>query len=327
MDTPLRIHHYDTRAEGEAAVRDGDIDVLVVDARRLEWRTHADEPVKAVVTGAIQLVAARDRAEAAGMEPDELLAVVEPVPVTNTELGRVEARSPDDETAAFVMTMVLFFAISTYGAMVLSGVVERSPAARSRFCSPACRPGACWPARSPVSVFSGWPRSRTAHRGARRRFIADSSTSPPSAAKSWRGRSCGSCWATPSTPRCSAPWDHSRPDPEDASSVTGPVSIILVLGFMVSFAAIGSADTTWAHLVSWFPLTTPLAMPNRIATGAATWWGSTGRCPCSPSRPSPGSSSSAAASTPGRSSTPVRPSRSLRHGEGMECGHELVRDT
>jgi ABC-2 type transport system permease protein len=59
---------------------------------------------------------------------------------------------------------------------------------------------------------------------------------------------------------------------EDASSVTGPVSILLVLGFLVSFAAIGSADTTWAQLVSWFPITAPLAMPNRIAMGVATWW-------------------------------------------------------
>ena len=59
---------------------------------------------------------------------------------------------------------------------------------------------------------------------------------------------------------------------EDASSVTGPVSIILVVGFLVSFAAIGSADTTWARLVAWFPITAPLAMPNRIAMGAATWW-------------------------------------------------------
>jgi hypothetical protein len=50
------------------------------------------------------------------------------------------------------------------------------------------------------------------------------------------------------------------------------VSVILVLGFIVSFAAIGSADTTWARLVAWFPLTAPLAMPNRIAMGAATWW-------------------------------------------------------
>ena len=59
---------------------------------------------------------------------------------------------------------------------------------------------------------------------------------------------------------------------EDASSVTGPVSTLLVLAFMVSFAAIGSADTTWAQLVSWLPITAPLAMPNRIAMEAATWW-------------------------------------------------------
>jgi ABC-2 type transport system permease protein len=59
---------------------------------------------------------------------------------------------------------------------------------------------------------------------------------------------------------------------EDASSVTGPVTIVLVLAFVVSFAAIGGVDTTWARLVSWFPLTAPLAMPSRIAMGAAAWW-------------------------------------------------------
>ena len=47
-----------------------------------------------------------------------------PVPVTNVELGQVAGRSPDDETAAFIMTVLLFMAIATYGAMVLSGVVE-----------------------------------------------------------------------------------------------------------------------------------------------------------------------------------------------------------
>ncbi|HEY7072263.1 MAG TPA: hypothetical protein VH479_19200, partial [Acidimicrobiales bacterium] len=37
-------------------------------------------------------------------------------------------------------------------------------------------------------------------------------------------------------------------------------------------AAIGSVEETWARLVSWFPLTAPLAMPTRIAMGAAVWW-------------------------------------------------------
>ena len=63
---------------GEQAVRDEDVDVLVVDARRLEWQGRADEQLQAVVTGAIQLVAVQQRAAAAGIDPDDLLRAGRP---------------------------------------------------------------------------------------------------------------------------------------------------------------------------------------------------------------------------------------------------------
>jgi hypothetical protein len=44
------------------------------------------------------------------------------------------------------------------------------------------------------------------------------------------------------------------------------------VGYLVSLAAIGSPTTTWATVVSLIPLTVPLAMPGRIAMGAAAWW-------------------------------------------------------
>ncbi|MGZ4741152.1 MAG: hypothetical protein ACXVLM_18125, partial [Ilumatobacteraceae bacterium] len=56
VGTKVKIHRYDTLAAGEAAVRKGDVDVLVVDARRLEWKRKADEKARAVVAAAIQLV-------------------------------------------------------------------------------------------------------------------------------------------------------------------------------------------------------------------------------------------------------------------------------
>lgn len=208
VETTIRIHRYDTRLRGEAAVRDGDLDVLVVDARQLEWRKRADEQLKAVVSGAIELVAVRDRAEAAGMNPDELLAIAQPVALTNIELGRVEGGGADDETAAFLVTMVLFFGISTYGAMVLSGVIEEKS---SRIVEVLL-------ARMPA-----------------RNLLA--------------GKIAGI-----------------------GLLGLGQIAILLVLGLMVSFAAMGSIDTTWARLISWFPTTAPLAMPNRIAMGVASWW-------------------------------------------------------
>jgi len=72
VGTKTRIHNYDDLAGAEQAVRDGKVDVLVVDANRLEWQRRADEQLKAVVTGAIQIVAVQDRAAAAGMSENDL---------------------------------------------------------------------------------------------------------------------------------------------------------------------------------------------------------------------------------------------------------------
>jgi ABC-2 type transport system permease protein len=273
VDTTIRIHHYDTRSEGEAAVRDGDIDVLLVDARQLEWRNRADEQLKAVVIGAIQLVALRDRAEAAGINPDELLTIVEPVSVTDIELGQVEGRSPDDETAAFLMTMVLFFAISTYGAMVLSGVVEEKSSRTVEVLL------ARMPARSllagkiaGIGLLGLAQVTATAIVALVAASFADSFDVPAvrGGVIAWAIVWFVLGYVLYATVFGTLGSLASRT--EDASSVTGPISIILVLSFMVSFATLGSVDTTWARLVSWFPLTAPLAMPNRIALGAATWW-------------------------------------------------------
>jgi len=59
---------------------------------------------------------------------------------------------------------------------------------------------------------------------------------------------------------------------EDTQAVAGPVSGLLVIGYFVSFATIGSPSALWARLVSYFPAFAPFAMPNRIAMGGAEWW-------------------------------------------------------
>ena len=229
--------------------------------------------LEAIATGAIQLVAIRDRAAAAGIDPDELLAMVEPVPVTNVELGQVAGRSPDDETAAFIMTLVLFGAISTYGAMVLSGVVEEKSSrtvevllarmpARNLLAGKIAGIGllglAQIAATAVVAVTVGAMVDsvdipavrRQRHRlggglvPARLRAVRHRVRHPRLARLAHRGR-----------------LERHRPGHHRARA--------RVHGL---FATIGSADTTWAQLVSWFPLTAPLAMPNRIAMGAASWW-------------------------------------------------------
>ena len=94
VEVTIRVHRYGDVAAAEEAVRDEDVDVLVVDGRQLTWRGEADERLRAVVTGAIQLVAVQERATAAGIDPHELLALIAPVPIENEVLGIAAGAAP-----------------------------------------------------------------------------------------------------------------------------------------------------------------------------------------------------------------------------------------
>jgi ABC-2 type transport system permease protein len=271
--TTIRIHLYDNVVAGEQAVRDAKVDVLVVNAQQLDWRRRADEQLKAVVTGAIQVVAIRERATAAGVNPDDLLAMVAPVAVNNVELSQVSGRSADDETVAYVLTLVLFFAISFYGAQVLNGVIEEKSSrvvevllarmpSRNLLAGKIAGIGLLGLAQIAVTAVVALVAVAFA-----------TSVDLPAA------RGAVIAWAVVwfvlgyllyATAFGTLGSLASRS--EDAMTVTGPLMVALVLAYFASYAAIGSPDTTWARLVSWFPPTAPFAMPNRIAMGAATWW-------------------------------------------------------
>jgi hypothetical protein len=46
----------------------------------------------------------------------------------------------------------------------------------------------------------------------------------------------------------------------------------MAVAYFASFATIGQPDSVFARAISYFPLTAPMAMPGRIAMGAAAWW-------------------------------------------------------
>lgn len=273
VGTTIRTRAYDTIPAGEEAVRDGKVDVLVVDGKRLEWQRRADDQLKALATNAIQILAVQDRAEAAGIPAADLAALLAPVPVTSVELGQVAGRSPDDETATFIITVLLFMSIATYGAMVLSGVVEEKSSrvvevllaripARNLLAGKIAGIGLLGLAQITVTALAALVAVTTVN-----------SVDLPAVrggVLTWAVVWFILGYALYATLFGALGSLASRP--EDAQSAAGPVSVVLVLVYFLSFAAIGSADTTWARVVAWFPATAPIAMPSRIAMGAASWW-------------------------------------------------------
>jgi ABC-2 type transport system permease protein len=273
VDITTRVHRYRDVASGERAVRDGRVDVLVDGTHRLVWRRQADEQLQAVVTGAIQLVALQQRAAAAGIDPGQLAAVVTPVRVDNVELGGVEGRTPDDETAAFVMTVLLFIAISTYGNLVLTGVVEEK-SSRVVEVLLARMPARNLLAGKVVGIgVLGLGQIAVTGVAALVAIAAVDSVDAPSVRGSviaWMVVWFVLGYALFAMVYGALGSLASRT--EDAQSAAGPVQALLIAGYFLSFAAIGRPESGFARVLSWFPVTAPLAMPNRIAMGAVAWW-------------------------------------------------------
>lgn len=267
------VRRYDTTDAGEQAVRRGTVDVLVVDGRRLEWQRRADEELKALVTGAIQIVAVQERAAAAGIEPDVLGALLAPVAVENEEIGRVAGRTSDDETATYVLSLVLFLSISVYGAMVLTGVVEEKSSRVVEVLLARIPSWSLLAGKIAGIGLLGLVQVVVTGVGAVVAVSALDVADIPVARTevvAWAAVWFVVGYALIATAYGVLGSLASRS--EDASSVTGPLTVVLIAAYFAGFATIGSADELWARLVSWFPITAPFAMPGRIAMGATTWW-------------------------------------------------------
>ncbi len=273
-DTTIHLRRFDNLAAGEQALRDEDVDVLVVEAQRLEWRGRADAELQSLVVDAIQVATVQQRAAAAGVDPDTVARMLSPVPVESVQIGATPGRSADDGTAAVLMTVALMTAIIIYGNLVLTGVVEEKS---SRVVEVLL---ARVPARAllggkvvGIGLLGLGQLAVTAVVALLASMAVDSVDLPSvtGGVLAWVLVWFVLGYALYAMVYGALGSLASRT--EDAQAVAGPVGYVLIAGYWVSFMALSAdPDGLWARMLSLFPATAPLAMPGRIALGATAWW-------------------------------------------------------
>ena len=272
-DLEVKVGRYANLEAGQEAVREGDIGLLIVDGERLEWQRRVDPELRAVTVAAIQSLSIRERAEAAGIDPDTLSEVISPVEVTDVELGQVAGRSLDDETATFVMTVLLFMAMNTYGAMVLTGVVEEKSSRVVEVLLARMPPRNLLAGKiAGIGLLGFGQFALTAIAALIAINVVDTFDVPAvrSSVLAWLVAWFVLGFAFYATVFGALGSLASRI--EDTQSVAGPLSLLMLLAYFVAFATIGSPDTTWARVVSFLPPTAPLSMPARMAMSEPAWW-------------------------------------------------------
>ncbi len=59
---------------------------------------------------------------------------------------------------------------------------------------------------------------------------------------------------------------------EEVQSVTVPIAMPLLVGYLLVYVAIGSPNATWLRVLSFVPPLSATLMPARIALGHIAWW-------------------------------------------------------
>jgi ABC-2 type transport system permease protein len=274
VDMRVRVHRFDDPDAGEEAVRDEEVDVLVADARVLTWRGEPDEQLRGLLTAAINRVALEDRAAAAGISQDELAVLAAPVPIENEELAIAAGRSRDDETAAYVMSILLLSALALYGQLVLTGVVQEK----------SSRVVEVLLARVPASTLLAGKVSGigllglaqfavTALAALAATMVVDAVDIPAVSGEVLAWVVVWFVLGYVVYAMAYGAFGSLASRVEDASSLAAPATSVLIVGYWASLIAIGNdPDGGWSQLLSLFPATAPFAMPARIALGAAAWW-------------------------------------------------------
>ncbi|MEO5725003.1 MAG: ABC transporter permease [Ilumatobacteraceae bacterium] len=260
-------------AAAASALRDGTVDAVVDAATStLQFHTRVDPATAALISAAWGRADARQVAISLGLTPAQVDQVTAPPPLTVTTISPPKSENGLGRLVGMVAAVLLFFCVSTFGALVLTGVVEEKSSAVVEILLSHVRAhvllagkvlgiGTIALAQFAVFVVAGLASLKI------------SGTSVPTAV--WVSLPTTMGWfiggfALYSMLFALAGSLVSRQ--EDAQAASAPITIVFVVAYLLVFLVSGNPGATAPTILSMVPPLAPLLMPLRMATGSAAVW-------------------------------------------------------
>lgn len=263
---------YGTEEELRTAVRDGEVDIGVVDDSIVMTGPNTDPELTALVGTAIVAADLSRQADDLGLDP----AVIQGLLTAGPTIENVEPEDEDEtarSVAAFIGTVLLFISIVTYGQWILIGVVEEKS---SRV----------------VEVVLGTVRPRYLLAGkvvgigilglAQLLAVAGLGLYVARATNTFDVPDVGvNLFATIilwfllgftffASGFAVAGSLVSRQ--EEAQNASFPLTLIMLVGYFTATTALSGGDNPVLRALSVIPPFSPMTMPLRQAAGDALWW-------------------------------------------------------
>jgi ABC-2 type transport system permease protein len=267
LDTDVEVVVYPDVTAAEQAVRDDDVDIALVDDAII-WERTTNDIDAAIVRSAAQAAATVARADAAGIDEEELADLLQPVALEDRFLEPEDADRGVRIATASIGVVMLFIAIQSYGNMVLMGVVEEKSSRVVEVLLNHVRPRNLLAGKVLGIGALGLLQLVLVVAAALAALALSQGVDVPNVPVDalvwfviWFLLGFG-LYAT-----AFAMGGSLVSRQEDASSVVTPINIPFIGSYVLSFAIAGTPDSTFAKVLSLVPLTAPMVMPVRIAAG------------------------------------------------------------
>lgn len=255
-----------------------DLDVVVTDAPALVWADDPDAELEPILRGAVTQLAVVERAERLGVDPAEIGPLFAPVDLPSTSVGEAATPNEDERRGpqaliATVGMVLLFVSITFYGSYILMSVIEEKQNRVVEVLLAHVEPRDLLAAKVLGHGALGLAQFLALALVATIGLAMTTAIEVPSG--SYGAIAATVMWFLLGYSFYSILYGAlgslaSRT--EDAQSAVGPLTILLMVAYFVSFTTINSPDGLVAVIGSFLPPTAPLMMPIRTALTDVPLW-------------------------------------------------------
>lgn len=273
FDITVKTRAFAAEAVGQAALRSGDVDVLLVDQRTLVWKAEPDDRLRAIVTSAVGAVDQQQAIDGLGLTPGQAQQLLQPPELASKSLEPFTKERSARVALAVIGLVLLFTAITVYGGFLLVGVVEEKSSRVVEVVLSRLRPTELLAGKVAGIGLVGLAQFAVVAVSALAALALSGGAEVPQ--------------TTPGTIGWIVFWfvlgygfyavlyaaaGSLVSRQEEAQSMTFPITAVLLVGYFFALGSAESPDSLAALIGSFVPPTAPMVMTVRIANGGVPWW-------------------------------------------------------
>ncbi|WP_344744698.1 ABC transporter permease, partial [Streptosporangium vulgare] len=273
-DTKLTIREFPDETSASGAVTAGDVDAAVVDGRRVLADGEVDDELGLLLETANQTVQTQRQLSEAGLDPARVAAAMRVAPLEQVSVGADARYAGVRVGIASLLVMVLFFLLIYSSMYVAMGVVEEKGSRIVEILLTSVRPwqllggkivglGALALANMVVIIVAGLGAAAATGLAA---DLPPGMTGIVVSALFWfvLGYAFFAAMA--------AALGSLVSRQEDANSVLTPMTMLMMITYLVAYFAAVQPDSAVARILSLVPPFSSMVMPVRMAGGEVLVW-------------------------------------------------------